>query len=296
VLASVVLSLLCGGVGAWSYETYFKHYFNTHEAGAKPEAVAANPSPAPAPSQAPSDEAVKNLDQKLGSFQKTVQDRVDRLEEQIGMIPKNQPAIDLKSLKDRVTELEKHASDTSSIAALDDRISAIERKVIDAPSAKSLDDRVKAMEVKLGSSKTEVDGSSSSNKPAATGSSDTPSSPAITRRDSARPATVDVNVGADAFAEGSALFDKRDYTGALKVFQSLQADRPEDARVWYFSALARGFTTGDWRGETERLVQKGVEREKAGTPSPSLIDAAFINLTRNTGKDWLSFYRQQAKR
>ena len=49
-----------------------------------------------------------------------------------------------------------------------------------------------------------------------------------------------------------------------------------------------------WKGETERLVTQGVDREKAGKPSKSQIDAAFADLTPETGKDWLAFYRRRA--
>ena len=59
---------------------------------------------------------------------------------------------------------------------------------------------------------------------------------------------------------------------------------------------ANGFATGQWDGgETERLVTRGIEREKAGSPPPAQIDAAFSILTRANGKDWLDFYRKRAK-
>lgn len=48
-------------------------------------------------------------------------------------------------------------------------------------------------------------------------------------------------------------------------------------------------------GKTAELVQTGIEREKAGTPSSSEIDAGFRDLTPATGKDWLAAYRQSAR-
>ena len=48
-------------------------------------------------------------------------------------------------------------------------------------------------------------------------------------------------------------------------------------------------------GKTAELVQTGIEREKAGTPSSSEIDAAVRDLTAATGKDWLAAYRQSAR-
>jgi hypothetical protein len=56
----------------------------------------------------------------------------------------------------------------------------------------------------------------------------------------------------------------------------------------------KGLATSQWRGEVEELVNKGVEREQAGTPGTAAIDAAFAGLSKTTGKDWLSFYRQRA--
>ena len=64
--------------------------------------------------------------------------------------------------------------------------------------------------------------------------------------------------------------------------------------VWYYAALSRGLATRDWKGETERLVTQGIEREKAGKPDKAKIDAAFEDLTPETGKDWLAFYRRRA--
>ena len=50
------------------------------------------------------------------------------------------------------------------------------------------------------------------------------------------------------------------------------------------------------RGEAEKLVTEGVKREKAGKPEKSEIDSAFSDLTTETGKDWLAFYRRRAQR
>jgi hypothetical protein len=59
-------------------------------------------------------------------------------------------------------------------------------------------------------------------------------------------------------------------------------------------SLSRGLATRDWKGETERLVTQGVDREKAGKPDKPQIDAAFADLTAETGKDWLAYYRRRA--
>ena len=69
---------------------------------------------------------------------------------------------------------------------------------------------------------------------------------------------------------------------------------PDDARVWYYSALANGLATKQWKGETEELVNKGVDCEKSGNPAAAEIDAAFSNLTKANGQDWLAYYRKRA--
>ena len=113
---------------------------------------------------------------------------------------------------------------------------------------------------------------------------------------SATPAAPAPAVAADAQAMDLAvdLFKKGKFAEAKDAFTKLQAVLPDDARVWYFSALANGLATRDWRGESERLVATGMAKEKAGSPDKSKIDAAFGDLTTTTGKDWLAYYRGKA--
>ena len=76
-------------------------------------------------------------------------------------------------------------------------------------------------------------------------------------------------------------------------FRKLTDEFPKDARVWYYAALSNGLATNQWRGETERLVNQGVEREKAGSPKAPEIDAVMTDLAP-ASKKWLDFYRQRA--
>jgi hypothetical protein len=93
---------------------------------------------------------------------------------------------------------------------------------------------------------------------------------------------------------GVGFFQKKNYAEASGVFSGLTKTQPDDARIWYYAALSRGLATRDWKGETERLVTQGVEREQAGKPDRARIDAAFADLTAETGKDWLAYYRRRA--
>ncbi|OYV79738.1 MAG: hypothetical protein B7Z73_19160, partial [Planctomycetia bacterium 21-64-5] len=91
-----------------------------------------------------------------------------------------------------------------------------------------------------------------------------------------------------------ALFREGHYAQAREVFHRLQHDRPNDARVWYYAALANGLASGKWDGEAKRLVDRGIERERAGTPLPSVINDSLAGLTREMGQDWLAEQRRQA--
>ena len=95
---------------------------------------------------------------------------------------------------------------------------------------------------------------------------------------------------------GAALFREGKYPAAREVFLMLVRNYRDDARLWYFAALANGLTSGDWTGESERLVRRGLACEQAGTPKRPDIDAQFTALTREQGKDWLEEWRKRASR
>jgi Tetratricopeptide repeat len=87
---------------------------------------------------------------------------------------------------------------------------------------------------------------------------------------------------------GIGLLERGQYASARELFLRLQVARPDDARVWYFSAIAEGLTSGDWDGEAQRLAKKGLECERAGHPSTARIDAALATRTPIKGEDWIA--------
>ena len=109
-----------------------------------------------------------------------------------------------------------------------------------------------------------------------------------------RPAPVQVNPADVARDLGAALFRDGKYPAARDVFLTVVQNYPNDARLWYFAALANGLSSGDWAGESERLVRRGLACEQAGTPKRPEIDAQFSTLTREQGKDWLEGWRKRA--
>jgi predicted Zn-dependent protease len=104
-----------------------------------------------------------------------------------------------------------------------------------------------------------------------------------------------VGVADAAMGQGVDLFKAGKYKEASDVFRKLTESNPDDARVWYYAALSRGSATKDWGGETTRLVEKGIEREKAGTPDSAKIDSVFTDLNA-AFRPWLDAYRKMAKR
>ncbi len=109
-----------------------------------------------------------------------------------------------------------------------------------------------------------------------------------------RSAPEQVSPGDIARDLGAALFRAGKYLAARDVFLTLVQNYPNDARLWYFAALANGVTSGDWTGETERMVRRGLACEQRGSPKRSDIDAQFSTLTKETGKDWLGEWRKSA--
>jgi hypothetical protein len=93
---------------------------------------------------------------------------------------------------------------------------------------------------------------------------------------------------------GIKLFRRNHFRESLVVFNRLELTNPDDARVWYYAALSLGFATNQWSGSALQLVEKGIECERAGTPSPRTIDAAFSDLPPTLGRDWLAEYRRRA--
>jgi hypothetical protein len=93
--------------------------------------------------------------------------------------------------------------------------------------------------------------------------------------------------------EGIELLERGQYAGARLIFVRLQVAQPDDARVWYFSALAEALTYGSWDGEPKRLAEKGLECERAGHPSTAEIDAALATNVPIKGEEWMASLRRR---
>ena len=107
--------------------------------------------------------------------------------------------------------------------------------------------------------------------------------------DPVSPVDISRDLGAELFRAGK-------YAAAREVFLALVQNEPNDARLWYFAALASGLTSGNWAGEAERMVRQGLACEQRGEPKRTDIDAQFSTVTKEQGKDWLEEWRKRGSR
>lgn len=227
---------------------------------------------------------VATLTRRLAQFQ----GRVDAQPE---------PGPDLGPLQARVDELVKASGRLSStpdeLRALEERVAGIGRRMgaldervasLDGRVA-SLDGRIVTLDEGLGSLRMEVASKDERSKKAdtTTGASD-----------AAGPASGDTEAAMQAMARGASLFEEGRYAEARDVFVEQIKSTPDDARLWYYAALSNGSATRDWKGETERLVKRGMERERAGTPGRAEIDALLDEIPSPPAVQWLRAWRQRA--
>jgi hypothetical protein len=270
VFLSAVLSLFMGGVGAWAYQKYVAPRLASQEAE---------------PAQKNS---AKDANQNVAEFKARVDDlseKLDGLKSRVDAIPKPSPSPDLEPIQSKLSTVE---ALSKKVDKLGERLDFLPKK-IDQDSKEIADLTAKIDEARKGMASLKSDTSAGNRTESA---SRTVMKPAAV---AAGATSREVDVSMDALLmPGVNLFQGKKYKEASVAFSELAQVKPDDARVWYYAALSRGFATGDWKGETERLVMRGVEREKAGTPPKPEIDSAFAGLTHETGKDWLSFYRRKS--
>jgi chaperonin cofactor prefoldin len=211
----------------------------------------------PAP---PAADSLKSLDariQGLASRLKTLQDR-------LATMGKSAPSAELGALQSRIDKLAKStetvASLAKSVGALDRRVGAVDKQVAD------LREQVVALKARM-------------EKAAAT----------------ERPHRAAATSEGD-FSKAVETFKAARYKEASALFRTLTKSQPDDARVWYYAGLSHGLATNNWADETLRLVYKGVEREKAGTPDKAKIDASLAGVSQKDVKNWLDSYRKTARR
>ena len=204
--------------------------------------------------------------------------RLDRLQAKVEAAPVDRLADELKDVKVRLAglvespanpaELARKLEDANGrIASYDRDIEALRAEVKALRASNRGDEGVATLDRKIAALRSEVD---ALRKPAA-------KAEAPNELDAAR-----------------SLFRAKRYAEAADAFRSLTESSPDDARAWYFAGISKGLATRQWRGEPEQMALKGAEREKAGTPAVADVNEAFADLTPETGRDWLAFFRKRA--
>ena len=161
------------------------------------------------------------------------------------------PTPQIKSLDDKVADLYKTLAETPArIEALNQKVEAAIKSEAFAPAPK-----VDAIDKKVGELTQAID---VARRPSlARGPARRPR-PRPRRRPTPR---------ARRWPRPSTCSRRGSILEAKEAFARLQAANPDDARVWYFSALANGLATRDWKGESERLVDhRRRRRRRPGSP------------------------------
>jgi TolA-binding protein len=262
-----VLAMVCGLAGAWAFAS-FAPKDQEKPTGDDPSRQAkkdSSESQAKKQDDAPSSEG----DDKLREQIRNLSTRFEALRQRVETLsmPRDMNSPDLTAVRVRVDEFSRSVD-----------------------GMKELPGRFRAMETRLDRLVDEMKGRPNrpadpeTKTPVAVSASPEPPPPAPP----ADPSPSDGDLAA-----GMALFKESKYPEAEAKFRELQRTRPEDARVWYFSALSVGLTTGQWDGEARTFVIQGADRERAGLPATSVIDSALAELNPKSGKDWLASYRSQ---
>jgi TolA-binding protein len=271
LLTSGVLAFLFGGAGAWGYLTYIQPMLKS-EQGKSPRASVT--------------ESATHVQSPVLARLAELSGKLEQLQSRMDQLPRAMTNTDLEPLDHRLTALEDLKG---KIQALDSRINPLPSKLDeDNRRITTMMADIDAVQKQVASLQTDIATKLKADKPSVKGDT------TLAQTSHERPREIEPPRNA-LLQPGIELFQQMKYDQASEAFDSLTRTKPDDARVWYFAALSRGLATRDWKGQTEKLVTQGVEREKAGTPEKSQIDSAFADLTEETGKDWLAFYRRRAR-
>jgi TolA-binding protein len=280
VIAGNIVFFLGGGLAGWAAA-------RKGAARTEPPATAATNSPLSEVVRAidakASTSAVDALTSRIGEVQlelDTLGRELARLEGRLNATTNAPPAPpDLSPLQTRIDDLVKESQRLSPLPAtfesLRQRVDALDKGLNAA-----LDKGLNALRTEVAAVPKQLDASLNALKDAM-----------VPRSAPAQLSPADIARGL-----GAALFREGKYPAAREVFLILVQNNPNDARLWYFAALANGLTSGNWAGDSEGMVRRGLACEQRGMPKHSDIDAEFSTLTKEQGKDWLEQWRNTASR
>ena len=272
VIAGNIVFFLGGGLAGW--------------AAARKGAARTEP-PAMAATNSPLSEVVRAIDAKASkSAVDALTSRIGEVQSELGTLGR-----ELARLEDRLNARTNAPPAPPDLAPLRTRIDKLveesQRLSLLPATFDSLRQRVDALDKGLNSIRSEV-----ADVPKQLNASLNSLKDAMVSRSApaqVSPADIARDLGAVLFRAGK-------YPAAREIFLTLVQHDPNDARLWYFAALANGLTSGDWTGESERMVRRGLECEQGGRPKRSDIDDQFSTLTKEQGRDWLEEWRKRASR
>ncbi len=291
LLVTAGVALICGVIGAMGYSYFFeskddksgdssqekKASSSSKSGGGGNSKNSGKESNAPSTSSAipgftSSDDAETLKKQIMDLMQ-----RVDRLGERVDRMtrPKEETPPVLRTMQIKMGELAREMDEVSSLPA---------RLRHDENRLETLQEDIRAIRVRLESMPGAAATATARMSPGLNLSpGSTASGPSGDSRDPGNP-TMDL---------GISLLERGQFASAREVFLRLQVAQPDDARVWYLSALAEGLTKDDWTGEARRLADRGLECERAGHPDAARIDTALATTTPIKGQDWLASLRRR---
>ncbi len=301
LLVTAGVALLCGVIGAVGYSYFFESRDRQSGDSSRSQGKTASAKPKNASSagksggggtskdsgqqsnaQASNSSAIPGFTSAddADTLKKQIVDlmqRVDRLGERVDRMtrPKDETPPVLRTMQIKMGELAREMDEVSSLPA---------RLRHDENRLETLQEDIRAIRVRLESMPGAAATATARMSPGLSippGS--TASGPSGDSRDPSNP-TMDL---------GISLLERGQFASAREVFLRLQVAQPDDARVWYLSALAEGLTKDDWTGEARRLADRGLECERAGHPDTARIDVALATTTPIKGQDWLASLRRR---
>lgn len=297
MLVTAVLALVCGVGGAWGYSAMFGPSKSDKQDGDSSKSDSSKSdsgksdsdkgdksggksggnkgkdsgSGGASASEIPGFSSARDAD----TFKKELEHlahRLDLLGGRIDQLTTNEdktPPV-LHTVQRKVTDLEREVDE---VANLPSKFSRLEQKLSDLKQELViLKERMSGSELPLASEVTPSPNQYDANRGTATAA------------DPADEATLKLATG---------LLHEGHYSQSYEVLRRLQRERPDDARVWYLSALAHGLSTDKWDGKTKQLAEHGIACERSGHPSHQAIDDALSGLS-SVGKDWIASQRSEA--
>jgi TolA-binding protein len=274
IVTSAVLALLCGGAGAWAYERFLAPKLEKRKVESAP----------PRP-DAETQNNVSRLEDRINGLS----DQFKHVQARLESVPKSSAPPDLAPLEQKVARVEELSQQLDAVGKkldpLPRQLAQLEQKLAD------LDAKTEDLRKETSAARSRTTAPPGRDRSASRASAPSPGDGA----EPAPPPPENGGSGDSTYETGVSRFRNKQYRGAYDVFRKLLQSRPDDARIWYYAAVSYGLATGDWGRDTEVMVQEGIAREKASKPPKPEIDAALAGLTKETGKEWLDYYRQRAR-